>query len=286
MTKFRSVCEITSSRPTTEGAGVQLRRAFGDVDPRLDPFLLLDHFGSDNPEDYLAGFPWHPHRGMETITYMLHGRVEHSDSLGNKGEIGAGEVQWMTAGSGIVHQEMPQRSAKLEGFQLWSNLPRAQKMMTPRYQEIPADKLTVVALGEGVEARVVCGRAGEVAGPVQEIITEPLYLDVTLEPGATFTQELPDGHNAFVYVFGGGSATFGPGDGLKITHRQLGIFEGDGAVRAVAGDAGARFLLVAGKPIGEPVAWGGPIVMNTEQELRQAFQEYREGTFIKGQNGS
>ena len=291
MTKIRLVSEIATSRATSEGAGVRLRRAFGDVDPRLDPFLLLDHFGSDRPEDYLAGFPWHPHRGMETITYMVDGRVDHADSLGNRGEIGPGAVQWMTAGSGIVHQEMPRRSARLEGFQLWSNLPADHKMMAPRYQEIDAADLPVVTLGDGVEARVVCGEAGGAAGaagPVTEIVTEPLYLDVSLEPGATLTHDLPATHNAFAYLYRG-SGTFGPGGGQEASATQLVIFEGGtaaraqagDAVRAQAGDAGARVLLVAGKPIGEPVAWGGPIVMNTDEELRQAFRDYREGNFIK-----
>jgi quercetin 2,3-dioxygenase len=297
MTRIRSVSEIVPSRQTQEGAGVRLRRAFGDVDARLDPYLLLDHFGSDQPEDYMAGFPWHPHRGMETITYMIDGRVAHSDSLGNEGEIGPGDVQWMTAGSGIVHQEMPLRSVHLEGFQLWSNLPRDQKMRSPRYQSIVAADLPRVALADGAQALVVCGEAGGVAGPVQEIGTEPLYLDVTLQPGAALSQMIPAAHNVFAYVFRG-SVNFGPVDDREVPERQLVIFEGGDALRhavrhaghdAVSlwgGDEGARFLLVAGKPLDEPVAWGGPIVMNTDEELRQAFREYREGTFIKEQTGS
>ncbi len=288
MTRIRSVSEIVPSRQTREGAGVRLSRAFGEVDARLDPFLLLDHFGSDRPEDYMAGFPWHPHRGMETITYMIDGRVEHADSLGNKGVIGPGDVQWMTAGSGIVHQEMPQRSEHLEGFQLWSNLPRDQKMRAPRYQGIGAADLPRVTLGDGVEALVVCGEAGGVAGPVQEIVTEPLYLDVTLQSGATFSHVIPASHNAFAYVYRG-SAKFDLDGDQEVSERHLVIFDAGEPLRvhvgssvcAQGGDVEARFLLVAGKPIGEPVAWGGPIVMNTDEELRQAFAEYREGTFIK-----
>ncbi len=288
MTRIRTVSEIVPSRQTQEGAGVQLHRAFGDVDARLDPFLLLDHFGSDRPEDYMAGFPRHPHRGMETITYMVDGRVEHSDSLGNEGVIGPGDVQWMTAGSGIVHQEMPQRSEHLEGFQLWSNLPRDQKMMAPRYQGISAAELPRVTLGDGATALVVCGEAGGGAGPVQEVVTEPLYLDVTLEAGATIEHLVPASHNVFAYVYRGGVRVDSV-DGPEALERQLVIFDGGEPLRTRSNDsvwvqgtdAGARFLLVAAMPICEPVAWGGPIVMNTQEELRQAFREYREGTFIK-----
>ncbi len=290
MTSIRKISEIAPSRMTNEGAGVRLRRAFGDVDPRLDPFLLLDHFGSERPEDYLAGFPWHPHRGMETITYMIHGSAEHSDSLGNKGTIGPGDVQWMTAGSGIVHQEMPQRSERLEGFQLWSNLPADQKMMAPRYQDIPAADLPTVTLAEGAQARIICGEAGGVRGPVQEIVTEPLYLDITLDPSAELTFHIPATHNAFAYVFRG-STHVGPDDASEVAQNHLVVFNAAADVNAAAVDddtlrfkateAGARFLLVAGKPIAEPVAWGGPIVMNTDEELRTAFREYREGAFIK-----
>lgn len=293
MQQIRPVSEIIPSRMTSEGAGVRLRRAFGDVDPRLDPFLLLDHFGSERPEDYLAGFPWHPHRGMETITYMRSGRVEHSDSLGNKGELTAGDVQWMTAGSGIVHQEMPQRTDRLDGFQLWSNLPRAHKMMAPRYQDIPAADIPEVQLGDGARARVICGVAGGVAGPVQKIITDPQYLDVSLESDAVLTHPVPASHNVFAYVYAG-SARFGDPadadpanpDAPAATAEQLVLFEPGDTVATTAGGEGARFLLVAGTPIGEPVAWGGPIVMNSDEELRQAFREYREGTFIKERSGS
>ncbi len=276
----RSVVEVIAGQPTLEGAGVRLRRVFGfGGTDRFDPFLLLDNFGSKNPRDYLAGFPWHPHRGIETITYMLDGVVDHGDSLGNAGTIGAGDVQWMTAGSGIIHQEMPKPGASGEmwGFQLWANLPASQKMMEPRYRDLTRDRIPVVRLEGGVEIRVVAGRVEDVEGPMDDIVIQPEYLDVTVPAGQTFTHPIASGHTAFAYVFRG-EVELG---GTAVRHGHLARF-GDGErVRASADATDARFLLVAGKPLGEPVAWRGPIVMNTPEELELAFREYREGTFIK-----
>ncbi len=277
MPETRPVKRVVRARPTMEGAGVRLRRAFGEVMPDLDPFLLLDDFGSSDPDDYMAGFPWHPHRGIETITYVISGRVAHGDSLGNKGVIGPGDVQWMTAGSGIVHEEMPEKSEELRGFQLWANLPKANKMMDPRYRDVLAKDIPVTWLAKDVSVGVVCGRVGEVAGPVRDIVTEPEYLDVHLGDGAELRHPIPAGHNAFAYLYAG-AARFG---GDKVEDRHLVVFgPGDEVVIEAVG-AGARLLLVSGRPIGEPVAWGGPIVMNTQAELKQAFQEYEDGTFIK-----
>jgi len=278
MGQTRHVVSVEASRPTMEGAGVSLRRAFGRADTSLDPFLLLDDFGSLDPADYLAGFPWHPHRGIETITYMLDGEVSHGDSLGNKGEIGPGDVQWMTAGSGIVHEEMPRPSHRLRGFQLWANLPRSHKMMDPRYQEVPASIIPTAELADGVSAKVICGEAGGVVGPVHDIVTDPEYLDVTMEPGALLCHEIPAGYNAFAYLFEGRARFNDSGD--PVGERRL-VVLGDGSeVGITSNGEGARFLLVSGRPIREPVAWRGPIVMNTDEELRIAFEEYRQGTFI------
>jgi redox-sensitive bicupin YhaK (pirin superfamily) len=284
MSEIREVVDRRKARTTREGAGVLLNRVFGVVDEKLDPFLLLDHFGSERPEEYLAGFPWHPHRGIETITYMLSGTVEHGDSLGNQGVIGPGDVQWMTAGSGIVHQEMPQRAPVLEGFQLWANLPRAHKMMEPRYRDVTADQLADADLGPGARARVICGEVAGVAGPVQDIVTGPLYLDLTLDPGAVLDLPLDGGRNAFAYVFRG-SASFGAGADAPVVQHEQAVLGPGAALSARAGADGARMLLVAGKPIGEPVAWGGPIVMNTQEELSKAFQEYEDGTFLRHHRG-
>jgi hypothetical protein len=285
MSDAREVTTVLTRQPTMEGAGVRLHRVFGFTEqPRLDPFLLLDEFGSDDPEDYLAGFPWHPHRGIETVTYMLAGEVEHGDSLGNRGVIRSGDVQWMTAGSGIVHQEMPKRfDGRMRGFQLWVNLPASHKMMDPRYRDVAADTIPEVAPAAGVRVRVIAGTVAGVSGPVRDVVADPEYLDVTVAPGAPFERELPSGHVAFAYGVDG-AGRFGPGTGRDVTAGQLAVLGGAGPVRAVAGGAGLRFLLVSGKPLGEPVAWRGPIVMNTEDELRTAFQEYRQGTFIKSRS--
>ncbi len=283
MTTIREVRLSRSSRPTLEGAGVHLRRAFGFGDEKLfDPFLMLDDFRGDDPAQYEAGFPWHPHRGIETITYVLEGEVDHGDSMGNAGTIGGGDVQWMTAGSGIIHQEMPHGDARgrMGGFQLWANLPAEHKMIGPRYcgidsAEIPAEVV------DGVHARVICGSVGASTGPAQDIVIEPEYLDVTLEPDASWTHPATLGHTVFAYLFDG-EARFGTeGDPIDAGHGTIVLF-GDGeSVAASAGPAGARFLLVSGKPLGEPIAWRGPIVMNTRAELDVAWRELDDGTFVK-----
>ncbi len=283
MSKAREIRKITRTTPTIEGAGVHLQRVFGfGQEESFDPFLLLDHFGSDNPDDYRRGFPWHPHRGMETITYILRGNVEHGDSLGNKGIIGSGDVQWMTAGSGIIHQEMPKGdgSGGMWGFQLWANLPRSHKMMKPRYQELKAAQIPAVTQPGGVRIKVVAGSVGEITGPVRDIIIDPQYLDVTIPAGGSFEHSVTPGHTCFVYVFEG-EGYFDEAQKSLVTAGHLVLF-GDGErVAAKAGNGPLRFLLIAGRPLCEPVAWHGPIVMNTEEELRVAFAEYRAGTFIK-----
>lgn len=276
----RTVRRSSLAKPTLEGAGVHLRRAFGFGETEdHDPFLLLDDFSGDRPEDYGAGFPWHPHRGIETITYLLAGSVEHSDSLGNRGLIGPGDVQWMTAGSGIVHQEMPKGDARgrLQGFQLWANLPRSLKMTPPRYRGLTAAEIPVARDEDGTEARVVSGRLWGTEGPVRGIAIDPLFLDVSVPPGLGRTLPLEAEHHAFAYVFAGsgslGGAPAGPG--------SLVLLDGGDEVAVAAGEQGVRFLLVAGRPLGEPVAWRGPIVMNTPEELRQAFAELEQGTFLR-----
>lgn len=279
----RKIKRVSTSVPTLEGAGVHLHRAFGNSDVSLfDPFLLLDDFRSDTPEHYRKGFPWHPHRGIETITYVVKGDVEHGDSLGNKGDITCGDVQWMTAGSGIIHQEMPKGDSvgRMEGFQLWANLPAADKMMHPRYRDISAAQIPIVKLAGGVTVKVICGRIGEVRGPVQDVMIEPEYLDVTLPPDATMVHPTPEAHTVFAYVYAG-SGRFDDARDALLGNRTLVLFDRGESVGVTAGEEGLSFLLVAGKPLGEPVAWGGPIVMNTQEELQAAFDEYRNGTFIK-----
>lgn len=279
----RKIKRVSTSTPTLEGAGVHLHRAFGDRDVELfDPFLLLDDFRSDTPEHYLQGFPWHPHRGIETITYVLKGDVEHGDSLGHRGDITGGDVQWMTAGSGIIHQEMPKGDdqGRMEGFQLWANLPAASKMMHPRYRDITAAQIPVATLPGGIEVKVICGRIGEVRGPVRDVVIEPEYLDVRLPPGATFSHPTPPGHTVFAYVHAG-AGRFDEESAERHGNRSLVLFEHGDKVSIAAGEEGLRFLLVAGKPLGEPIAWGGPIVMNTRAELQLAFEELKRGTFIK-----
>lgn len=280
----RRVLRVLPSKEAIEGAGVHLRRAFGHREvPTLDPFLLLDDFRSENPAEYIAGFPWHPHRGIETVTYMLDGYVEHEDSLGNKGVIGSGDVQWMTSGSGIIHQEMPKfRDPKdpfMGGFQLWVNLPSSSKMMGPRYQEVKRASIPEVEPVKGVIARVIAGEVAGTRGPVRDIVVEPEYLDVRLAPGATFDHPIKAGHTAFAYVLRG-KGRFDE-DAGEIESENLVIYDDGDRVRIVAAGEPLRFLLVSGKPIGEPVAWWGPIVMNTQKELETAIQEFREGTFIK-----
>jgi redox-sensitive bicupin YhaK (pirin superfamily) len=281
MGDFRKIKQTIKSESTTEGAGVRLKRAFGYNDPSLDPFLLLDDFHSNNPEDYVAGFPWHPHRGIETITYMLHGEVAHGDSMRNKGVIREGDVQWMTAGSGIIHEEMPHQSnGLLWGFQLWANLPSSHKMMDPRYRDVKKGQIPVVSPADGVTVKVICGEIGGVLGPVQDIVTSPEYLDVTLKPDSHFEHPVKKGHNVFAYVTEG-EVYFDDSKSQLIGKERLVIFDDGDLVRWETESEKARFLLISGKPIGEPVAWYGPIVMNTEDELRIAFEEYRNGSFIK-----
>ena len=298
---IRPVKSIVTSKPTIEGAGVKLNRAFGFGNTsEFDPFLLLDDFRNDRPDDYRAGFPWHPHRGIETITYVLAGSVEHGDSLGNRGNLQAGDVQWMTAGSGIMHQEMPQGDAagRMHGFQLWANLPSSLKMTAPRYQDIKAAEIPEIVDDDGTRVRVVCGDFWGRRGPVEGVAADPRYLDISVPAGKRKTLPVELGRHAFAYVFEGSgsfraaSAPFGvlteKTDGENETvvreetgNRSLVLFDSGDEVTVQAGDAGLRFLLVSGKPIEEPVAWYGPIVMNTQAELQQAFSELHSGKFIK-----
>ena len=299
---IRPVKRIVSSKPTIEGAGVHLRRAFGFGDTtEFDPFLLLDDFRNDRPDEYRAGFPWHPHRGIETITYVLAGNVEHGDSLGNRGNLGAGDVQWMTAGRGILHQEMPQGDAqgRMHGFQLWSNLPSSLKMTAPRYQDIKAAEIPEMVDDDGTRVRLVCGDFRGRRGPVEGVASDPRYLDVSVPPGRRKTLAVELERHAFAYVFAGSgnfraaSQPFGvltektdEADNEILVREQTGnrslvLFDSGDEVTVQAGDEGIRFLLVSGKPLQEPVAWYGPIVMNTQAELKQAVAELRSGTFIK-----
>ncbi|MGY5859444.1 MAG: pirin family protein [Candidatus Thorarchaeota archaeon] len=284
MTEIRKIKTVFKSQPTMEGAGVRLKRVFGYREAELmDPFLLLDHFGSDNPEDYLKGFPWHPHRGIETITYLVEGSVEHEDSLGNKGTIGSGDVQWMTAGSGIIHQEMPSYGEGIptvSGFQLWANLPKSDKMMPPRYQDIKDSQIPEVETESGVKVRIICGKIDGTCGPVSEIVTDPEYMDVIVPPGKEFSHSVKEGHTVFAYAFEG-NGYFDESNSILVESDHLVLFEDGEKIVVKAGEDQLRFLLVSGMPIGEPIAWYGPIVMNSRDEIDLAFQEYREGTFIK-----
>ncbi len=282
MSDFRTVAMITHSKPTLEGAGVHLKRAFGFGDTRrFDPFLLLDDFRSDVPEHYLKGFPWHPHRGIETITYVLKGEVEHGDSLGNRGVISAGDVQWMTAGSGIIHQEMPRGDAqgRMHGFQLWANLPARHKMMPPRYRDITHAQIPLIEGAGGARIGVICGEVDGVRGPADDIIIDPQYLDVCLPAGGEFVHPVPAGYTALAYVIAG-RGRFAP-DGQAAGNEELVLLVDGSRIRVTAESEGVRFLLLSGKPLGEPVAWYGPIVMNSDEELRVAFAELQAGTFIK-----
>jgi len=297
---IRPVKRIVQAKPTIEGAGVRLRRAFGFGDTReFDPFLLFDDFRNNSPADYLAGFPWHPHRGIETITYVLAGTVKHGDSLGNQGALGSGDVQWMTAGSGILHQEMPQgdQQGRMHGFQLWANLPSALKMSAPRYQDVSARDIPEVTDDDGTRVRVVCGSFWGKTGPVDGVAADPRYLDVWVPAGRRKTLAVETYRHAFAYVFEGsgvfrdasepvavrtervGTADFT--EPAAAENRSLVLFDDGDEVTVRAGDAGIRFLLVSGRPLEEPVAWHGPIVMNTEEQLRQAYAELQDGTFIK-----
>jgi len=298
---IRPVRQISTAVPHLEGAGVQLQRAFGFDDPSLsDPFLLFDDFRNERPENYLKGFPWHPHRGIETITYVLAGTVDHGDSLGNTGILGAGDVQWMTAGSGIMHQEMPKGDAngRMHGFQLWANLPAAMKMTAPRYQDVTAADIPVEIDDDGTAARIICGEFWGKRGPVDGIAAEPSYVDISVPPGKKKTFKVDAYRSAFAYIFAGSgsfrdaSKPFGvlvekevEGEEIQIRDmsgdRTLVVFDTGDEITVQAGDEGIRFLLVSGKPIKEPVAWHGPIVMNTRSELIQAVTELQNGTFIK-----
>ena len=282
MVTSRKISRIIHGQLTSDGAGVRLTRIFGFYEQGLlDPFLLLDFFGSDNPNDYIAGFPWHPHRGMETVTYMQDGKVEHSDSMGNSGVIGTGDIQWMTAGSGIIHQEMPQNlGGRMGGFQLWVNLPAIQKMIAPRYQDIPASKVPTVALPNGVKVKVLAGTFEGTRGPVENIIADPEYFDVEMPENSDFESPVNTNYTVFAYLYEG-SARFDESRKDPLRAGQGALFGKGPQVRVKTGDSGAKFILLSGKPIGEPIAWRGPIVMNTEAELQVAFREYKENTFIK-----
>lgn len=273
----RAIKQVLKSMVTMEGAGVRLKRVFGYNEvPMFDPFLLLDHFGSEDPEDYIRGFPWHPHRGIETATYMLNGEVEHGDSMGNKGVIRSGDVQWMTAGSGIIHQEMPQKYLGLmQGFQLWVNLPTKKKMIAPKYRGITKHQIPTLKR-EGAEIKIIAGKIERLEGPVQDLVGDVEYFDVTLAAGKTFERPSERGLTAFLYVIEGSGYV---GDTLMGSEHCALFSDGDTIVVKTAD--GVRFLFVQGKPLGEPVAWGGPIVMNTEKELTKAFEELKEGNFIK-----
>ncbi len=300
MTEIRKIRKVLKSKPTIEGAGVHLKRVFGFSEvPMFDPFLLLDDFRSDNPEYYLKGFPWHPHRGIETITYVLSGKVEHGDSMGNKGIISAGDLQWMTAGSGIIHQEMPKGDPNglMGGFQLWANLPARSKMMEPRYRDIISTNIPEVVMENGTTIKVISGKLGDMQGPVQDIVIEPEYFDITVSAGSEYIHPTKRGHTVFAYVIEGkgyfckeknpfsydieGINYFDMQRDAFIGNETLVLFDDGDQVMVSTETDPVRFLLISGKPIGEPIAWYGPIVMNTQDELRIAFEEYSNGTFIR-----
>lgn len=303
MSETRKIQKVFKSKPTIEGAGVHLKRAFGFHEVHLfDPFLLLDDFRSDNPQHYLPGFPWHPHRGIETITYVLRGNVEHGDSLGNGGVISSGDVQWMTAGNGIIHQEMPKGDPQgaMYGFQLWANLPASHKMMDPRYREVKNEEVPEIIQDNGARIRVICGTVGGTQGPVRDIVTDPEYLDVTLALHSEFVHTTHRGHTVMAYVIDGQGYFCQQEDPYSYEIEGVNYFDlerdrfidneslvllGDGDTMTVStADEPVRFLLFSGKPIGEPIAWYGPIVMNTQEELRTAFAELQANTFIKHGN--
>lgn len=303
MNAARKIKKIFRSKQTIEGAGVHLKRAFGSSEVgQFDPFLLLDDFRSGNPNHYNKGFPWHPHRGIETITYILQGKVEHGDSLGNKGVIDAGDVQWMTAGSGIIHQEMPKgdASGRMEGFQLWANLPAAEKMMSPRYRDVKSNDIPVITLENDVQIKIICGTVNKIHGPVQDIMIDPEYLDITVPAHTVYEHPVKPGHTVFAYVIAGqgyfckekkpftyeaeGENSFDMETDPLASNGTLILFEDGRSVHIETGDASIRFLLISGKPLNEPIAWHGPIVMNNQAELQLAFDEYRAGTFLKNKS--
>lgn len=284
-TQSREIAEVITPQFVTEGAGVRLQRSIATATlDYVDPFLLFDHFGSDNPDDYMAGFPMHPHRGIETVTYMLDGAVNHRDSIGNAGSIGAGDVQWMTSGRGIMHEEMPEHlEGKMEGFQLWVNLPARLKMTEPRYQEINSERIPEVILEEGVTIRIIAGEVDGVCGPVTEIAADPTYLDISLETGASIRQPVERGHNVFAYVFEGEGLFTTPDENNveTITSPRLVLFNDGDYMEARSIGGLFRFLLIAGRPFHEPIARYGPFVMNTMDEIRQTLQDLSDGTFIQ-----
>ena len=300
MPETRKIKKVLKGKPTTEGAGVHLKRVFGFSEvPLFDPFLLFDDFRSDEPEHFLRGFPWHPHRGIETITYVLEGDVEHGDSLGNRGIISSGDVQWMTAGSGIIHQEMPKGdgNGRMYGFQLWANLPSGEKMMDPRYRDITSGQIPELKLPGGITVKVISGEVSGIKGPVEDIVIEPEYVDVTVPPYSEYRHPAKKGHTVFAYVIEGrgyfcreknpfryeveGKNYFDIERNPFVENGTIVLFHDGDEVVTLTEKETLRFLLISGKPLGEPVAWYGPIVMNTQEELETAFAEYREGTFIK-----
>jgi redox-sensitive bicupin YhaK (pirin superfamily) len=300
MPETRKISKVLVSRPTLEGAGVHLRRVFANAEAGLfDPFLLLDDFRNSDPKNYIKGFPWHPHRGIETITYVLAGDIEHGDSLGNEGVITSGDMQWMTAGSGVIHQEMPQGDPKgvMDGFQLWANLPKSHKMMNPRYRDVKSKQVPEVLTPSGARVKVICGNLGGQSGPVKDVVVEPEYLDVKVPPGSNFVHDTPRGHTVFAYVIGGRGIFCDEKNPFSYETRGVNYFDmkhdphvGDGTavlfadgdqITVSAQEQPVRFLLVSGKPIREPIAWYGPIVMNTYDELKTAFEEFEAGSFIK-----
>jgi redox-sensitive bicupin YhaK (pirin superfamily) len=279
--RYAHAVRTLRGQATSDGAGVRLTRVIGGpMLPDLDPFLLLDEFGTDRPEDYIAGFPEHPHRGFETVTYMLDGRMRHRDNHGNEGLLTPGSVQWMTAGRGLVHSEMPeQQEGRMRGFQLWVNLPARDKMAQPRYQEFPAGDIPVARPGAGVSVKVIAGALGETRGPISQPATDPLYFDIALDAGAGWEFSLPDGHAAFAYVFEG-EANIGDGaDARRLDAHELAVLGGGNVFRVAAPGQPVRLILVAGRPLREPVARYGPFVMNTKQEIMQAFVDFQEGRF-------
>jgi quercetin 2,3-dioxygenase len=282
MNAIRNIARLIDPQAVIEGAGVRLKRSIATRTlDYLDPFLLLDHFGSDNPDDYLAGFPMHPHRGIETVTYMLAGKVFHRDSMGNSGSIQAGDVQWMTAGGGIMHEEMPQPvEGKMAGFQLWVNLPARHKMMQPRYQEIASAQIPEVIRPDGTHIRVIAGSVDGVRGAVSDILADPTYLDISLPPASTFTQPMERGHTAFAYVFEGQGA-FGEAPGQEVHSTRLAVLGDGDLVEVRTAEQPVRFLLISGRPLGEPIARYGPFVMTTREEIDEALRDLRNGTFVR-----
>jgi redox-sensitive bicupin YhaK (pirin superfamily) len=280
----RTISKIIEPRFVREGAGVKLKRSFpiSELD-YADPFLLFDHFGSDNPDDYLAGFPMHPHRGIETVTYILAGVVDHKDSIGNAGSISAGDVQWMTSGRGIMHEEMPKpQNGKMDGFQLWVNLPARLKMIKPRYQEILSDRIPEVNRADGTKIRVIAGTVDDARGPVTEIVADPTYLDIMLPSGSAFSHSIERGHSAIAYVFEG-EGIFGITEadkGKVISYPKLMVFDDGDLIKVQTTNRPVRFLLISGKPLYEPIARWGPFVMNTQEEIQQALEDLRNGTFV------